>query len=97
MPDKDNAKASVWDMETDYLAVPLQGQELALLTAHGLSHCIGSTAYSVCYSGFAMKKSQNSCFSTLYFKDSLAARQSCNIKFTHLPMRAKAANVGEGK
>ena len=67
MPDKDNAKASAWDIETDYLAVPLQGQESAVLTAHDFSQCIGSTAYSICYSGFAMEKSQDLCLSTLYF------------------------------
>ena len=43
-----------------------------------------------------MEKSQDSCPSTLYFKDSLAALQSCNIKSFHLPMNEKAVNVGQG-
>ena len=31
-----------------------------------------------------------------YFKDSLTALQSCNIKSSDLPMKEKAANVGQG-
>ena len=95
MLDKYNAKDSVWDTETDFLAVPLQGQESTLLTAHELSHCIVSTAYSFCYSGFAMEKSEDSCLSSLYFEKSLAALQSCNVKLISLPMKDKAANVGQ--
>ena len=34
MPDKNEAKAYLRDIETDYLAVPLRGQESALLKAH---------------------------------------------------------------
>ena len=96
MPDPNTPKASVWDIETDFLAVTLTGHESALLTAHDLNQCIGSTAYSICYSGFAMEKSKDSCLSTLFFKDSLAALQSCTVNYIHLPMREKAKNVGDG-
>ena len=95
MLDKYNAKDSVWDIETDFLAVRLQGQESALLTAHELSHFIVSTAYWFCYSGFAMEKSEDSCLSSLYFEKLLAALQSCNVKLFYLPMKDKAANVGQ--
>ena len=62
MLNKDNANASLWDFETGFLVVPLQSQEPALLTAHDFSQCIVLTAYSVCCSGFAIEKSEDSCF-----------------------------------
>ena len=37
MPDPNTPKASVGDIETDYLAVTLTGHESALLTAHDLN------------------------------------------------------------
>ena len=46
MLDKDNANASLWDFETDFLAVLLQNQESALLTADDFSQCIVLLAYS---------------------------------------------------
>ena len=43
-----------------------------------------------------MEKSKDSCLSTLFFKVSLAALQSCTVSYILLSMREKAKNVGDG-
>ena len=97
MPDSHSSKASVWDIETEYIGVTLNGHEAALLSNHDLAQCIGLSAFSICYSGFAMEKSKDSCLSTLFFKDSIEALQACTVRPVLLPLREKAKNVGKGR
>ena len=78
------------------MAVTLTSLESALLTAYDLNQCIDFTASSFCYSGFAMEKSNDSCLLTLFFKDSLAALQTCTVNYIHLPLRGNTLKVGDG-
>ena len=96
MPDPHTSKASVWDIETEYIGITYNRQQAALSSQHDLAECIGSSAFSICYSGFAMEKSKDSCLSTLCSKDSIEALQASTITLL-LPMKETAKNVGEGR
>ena len=46
MPPDDSLTATVWEIETEYIAVTMSGHEAHLLTCSDLNECIGSKSYS---------------------------------------------------
>ena len=68
MPTTDSIRATIWDLETEYIAVTENQHEAALLTAFDLEECIGSKSYSICFSSFPMEKSKDSCLATSLLK-----------------------------
>ena len=97
MPTTDSIRATMWDLETEYIAVTENQNEAALLTAFDLEECIGSKSYSICFSSFHMEKSKDSCLATLLFKDSLSALEVCRIRNVQLPLKEKAQSLGHGR
>ena len=97
MPPDDSLTATVWEIETEYIAVAKSGHEAALLTRFDLNECIGSKSYSICFSSFPMEKAMDSCLATLFYKDVLAALEVCQIKTITLPLEEKAQYLGIGR
>ena len=97
MPTKESTRATIWVLETPYIAVTETQSEAALLTEFDLQECIGSKLYSICFSSFAMEKSKDSCLATLLFKDTLSALEVCSIRSIQLPIKEKAQSLGHGR
>ncbi len=73
MPDPEVAKALIWHIVGDILAISEDTRENAALTRTDLSKCIGSPLYSICVTGFATHSTKTSCLATLYFDNTNAA------------------------
>ena len=97
MPTRGSSKATIWDIEADFIAVTENKAETALLTQEDLLACVGSKAYSICEQGFAMEKKRYSCLASLLFNHGSTAVQKCSVKPYLLPQREKALNLGFGR
>ena len=97
MPPDESLTATVWDLGTEYLAVTQTGHEAALLTLFDLGQCIGALSYSICFSSFPMERSMDSCLATLFYKDTLAALEVCQIQTITLPVKEKAQYLVVGR
>ena len=55
MPTEAN-RASIWDIEAQYIAVTENRQYAALLSDTELRACVGSRTYGICENGFSLQK-----------------------------------------
>ena len=71
MPPDDSLTGTVWEIETEYIAVAKSGHEAALLTSFDVNECIGSKSYSFSFSSFPMENAMDSCLATFFTRTSL--------------------------
>ena len=77
MPQPEPDLAIRWKLEAPYLVISENNKETAFLTEYDLGRCIGSSCYQICLDMISTETVHDSCFATLYFKDSVAALQVC--------------------
>ena len=76
MPQPDSPGVAImWDLQAPYLAISDDSRQTATLTHQQLSHCIGSSRYSICHQGLATAERDSSCLAMLFFESLVKARK----------------------
>lgn len=97
MPTKGSESATIWDIESELIAVSANQDKIALLDEKDLQKCIGSNKIAVCHEVFATARTRKSCLATLMFQDTTQAIKVCSIKSIKLPVVETAKNLGRGR
>ena len=94
MPHSDAEDAMIWDQEADYLAISEDGRETALVSRLDMTHCIGTSKYSICHHGLATEGLRSSCLSisslVTWFKE------ICDLKPCPLLVSERVVNLKFG-
>ena len=82
MPHPDSPGVAImWDLQAPFLAISDECRETATLSRDQLSHCIGSSLYSICHQGLATAERNSSCLAMLFFETLVRAMKYCDIAF----------------
>ncbi len=97
MPDPRDAKALVWDIEGEFLAISEDQRDNAIPTPKDLQTCLGSPLNSICATGSATYLTKTFCLAALYFGSTEATMSVCSVRTIDLPTVENATNVGIGR
>jgi hypothetical protein len=97
MIDGGEEAATVWDIESPYIAVVEGRTDHALISAGAFAQCRGTQALMVCPDSFALYSSPISCVAALYLRMDEQVLKLCGILKYDLPSPERATDLGDGQ
>jgi hypothetical protein len=94
---EDDEAATIWDLESEYIAV-VEGREThALISPTAFARCRGTPELMTCPDSFALYTTPVSCIAALYLRMNTQVLEHCGILGYNLPSPERATDLGDGQ